>query len=79
MSETDRDLLREYFARRAALKPAARAKLAQSLAVRLASSLRRPLEGEPEPWLEAVAREAFGAEVAEAEATGAGAAGTARR
>lgn len=59
LTETDRDLLREYFARRGALQPAARQRLAQSLALRLSSSMRRPVEGEPEPWLEALAREAF--------------------
>jgi uncharacterized RDD family membrane protein YckC len=60
MNETDRDLLREYFTRRGALKPAAREKLAQSLALRLSSSLRRPIEGEPDAWLGTLAREAFG-------------------
>jgi uncharacterized RDD family membrane protein YckC len=62
MSETDRDLLREYFSRRGALQPAARERLAKSLALRLSASLHRAMEGDAEAWLESLAREAFPAE-----------------
>ena len=59
LTDADRDLLREFFARRGAVQPAARERLARSLALRLSASLQRAIEGEPERWLEVIGREAF--------------------
>ncbi|HEX8552132.1 MAG TPA: RDD family protein [Abditibacteriaceae bacterium] len=59
LSDGDRDLLREYFARRGQLTPAARTKLAQGLATRLAAKLGVPLDTDAESWLETLARGAF--------------------
>jgi uncharacterized RDD family membrane protein YckC len=59
LTEADRDLLREYFARRGQLTPAARTKLAQGLATRLAAKLGVALDVDAERWLETIARSTF--------------------
>ena len=61
LTESDRDLLREYFSRRGQLLAPARARLALSLATRMAPKFGVPFEKgtDAEAWLENVARGAF--------------------
>ena len=61
LTESDRDLLREYFSRRGQLLAPARARLALGLATRMAPKFGVPFEkgSDAEAWLENVARGAF--------------------